>query len=37
LPQTVRFDKPVNGRYIRFVATETADNSPMTVAEFDIF
>ena len=36
LPQTVRFEQQMKGRYIRFVATETVENSPMTVAELDI-
>ncbi|MDR3193972.1 MAG: alpha-L-fucosidase [Tannerella sp.] len=36
LPQIIRFEKPVNGRYIRFVATATVDDAPMAVAEIDI-
>ena len=36
LPQTVRFDKQINGRYVRFVATETVEDAPMVIAELDI-
>ncbi|MDR0845232.1 MAG: alpha-L-fucosidase [Tannerella sp.] len=36
LPQTIHFEKPVNGRYIRFVAKATVDDAPMAVAEIDI-
>jgi alpha-L-fucosidase len=36
LPQTIRLEKPVNGKYIRFVAITTVDDAPMAVAEIDI-
>jgi alpha-L-fucosidase len=36
LPQTIRFEKPVSARYLRFVATETVDSEPMAVAEIDV-
>ena len=36
LPQTIHFESKINGRYFRFVASETIENAPMTIAELDI-
>jgi alpha-L-fucosidase len=35
-PQIIRFEKPLKGRYIRLVATNTIDDAPMAVAEITV-
>ncbi|MDR2764779.1 MAG: alpha-L-fucosidase [Tannerella sp.] len=37
LPQVIRLEKPVSGRYLRMVATATVDDALMAVAEIDVY